>query len=145
MLEHRMTGKIAQLGRDPQHHRLRVHALKLDLALAEIGFHAGQRAEKIIVPKRASEFAVSDGLKANIFLFLDNCCDLTVLYRLELIRGDFIFLSPRTRFLQRRSAQQTSDVIGAEGGLGALRHWRAFSFVMTGLDPAISLRDTMPP
>jgi hypothetical protein len=35
-----MAGKRAEFSGDAQHHRLRIRALELDLALAEIGFDA---------------------------------------------------------------------------------------------------------
>ena len=60
-------------------------ALELDLALAEIGFDAVELAEEIVVPEGAAEFAVGDGLQADVFLLLDDGFDLAVFDRLELL------------------------------------------------------------
>ena len=86
MLDHRMAGERAELAGDAQHHRLRLRALELDLALAEIGLDAVERAEEIVVPERAAEFAVGDGFQPDLFLLLDDALDLAVLDRLELRR-----------------------------------------------------------
>ncbi len=114
MLEHRVAGERAELAGDPQHHRLRVDALELDLALAEIGFDPGQRAQKIVIPEGAAEFAVGRGLEPDVLLPLDDLFDLAVFDLLERGGGDFAPLTFRPRFLQRRSAQQAADVVGAE-------------------------------
>ena len=63
MLEHRMAGKLSEPAGDAQHHWFWIDALKL--ALAEIGFDAVELAEEIVIPERAPEFPVSDGLKAD--------------------------------------------------------------------------------
>jgi len=60
-----MAGKLSEPAGDAQHHWFRIDALKLDLALAEIGFDAVELAEKIVIPEGAPEFPVSDGLKAD--------------------------------------------------------------------------------
>ena len=49
---------------------LGLRAVKLDLALAEIGFDAVELAQKI-VPEYAAELAVSDGLEAERLLLRD--------------------------------------------------------------------------
>jgi len=78
MFEHRVAGKRAELSGDAQHHRLRVRTLELDLALAEIGFHAVEAPKEIVVPEGAAEFAVGDRLQPNVLLPLDDLDDLVV-------------------------------------------------------------------
>src|SRR5262245_16752204 len=111
MLEHRMTGERTELSGNTQHHRLRIHALKLDLALAEICFNAGQRSEKVIIPECTAEFAVGDSAKANLFLSLDDGRDFAILDRFQFGSGDFALFPSDTRFLERPRAQKTADVI----------------------------------
>src|SRR5215470_19573624 len=60
MLDHGMGADTVELSVHPQHHRLGLRTLELDLAIAAIGFDAVELAEKIIVPKRAAEFAVGN-------------------------------------------------------------------------------------
>src|SRR5581483_3041890 len=95
-------------------------ALELDLALAEIGLHPGQLAEKVVIPERAAELAVGDGFQPHVLLPPDGVGDLAVLDRLQLIGRDLVLLALGAGFLQRGRAQQAADVIGAERGLGAL-------------------------
>ena len=92
MLDHRVGGERAELAGNAQHHRFRVRSLELDLALAEIGFDAGQRAEEIVIPEGAAEFAVGDGLQADLFLLLDDRSDFAVLDCFERVGGDLVFL-----------------------------------------------------
>ena len=108
--------KRAELAGDAQHHRLRVGALELDLALAEIGLDAVKCAEEIVIPEGAAEFAVGDGFEPDVFLAFDDRRDLAVFDRFELLGGDLAALALRARLFQRRGAQQAADVIGAEGG-----------------------------
>ena len=81
-----MAGKRAELAGDAQHHRLRIRALELDLALAEIGLDAVEPAKEIVIPEGAAEFAVGDGFQADVFLAFDDGRDLAVFDRLELRR-----------------------------------------------------------
>ena len=122
MLDHWMAGKRAELSDHAQHHRLGIDALKLDFALAEIGFDAVERTEKVVVPEGATEFAVGGGLQARLFLAFDDFLDLLVFHRLELIGGNFTPLALGARLLQRRGAQQAADMIGAERRSSALGH-----------------------
>src|SRR5260221_12420326 len=127
MLEHRMPGETAELSRHAQHHRLRIDALKLDLALAEVGFDPGQRAEKIVVPERTAKFAIGDHLKPDIFLSLDNCRDFAVFDCLESLGGNFAILTLRARFLQGRGTQEAADMIGTKRRCCSLVHSIFFS------------------
>ena len=97
MIEHRMAGERAELSCNAQHHRFRVDALKLDLALAEIGFHARQCSEKIVVPERATEFSVGDGTETDLFLLPDRSRDFAILDRLQFSRRRFHFFSRLAR------------------------------------------------
>ena len=54
-------------------------SLELDLALAKIGLDAVERAEEIVVPEGAAEFAVGDRLEADLLLLVDDLLDLAVL------------------------------------------------------------------
>ena len=119
MLDHRMRLVAAELADHAQHHRLRLPALELDLALAQIGLDAVELAEEIVVPERAAKFAVGDGFEADLLLLLDDLLDLAVLDGLEFCRRDLAALAPGARLLERRRAQQAADVIGAEGRRGA--------------------------
>ena len=105
MLEHRMTGKCAELAAHSQHHGLRIDALELDLALAQVSLHPEERSEKIVVPERAPEFTVGDGPKSNVFLFADYRRDLAILDRPEFIGGDFVSFPSGTSFFQRLGAK----------------------------------------
>ena len=120
MLDHRVAGKRAELARHAQHHRLRVRALEFDLALAEIGLDAVKLAEEIVVPEGAAEFAVGDDLQADVFLLLDDLFDFAVFDRFQGIGVDLAALALGARVFQRRGAQQAADMVGAEGGCGAL-------------------------
>ena len=101
-----MAGKRAELARHPQHHRLRVRALELDLAFAEIGFDAIERAQEIVIPEGAAEFAVGDGFEPDVFLSLDDLFDFAVFHRFECGGIDFAALALGARLFQRRGAQQ---------------------------------------
>src|SRR6478752_5992772 len=122
MFEHRVAGESAKLARDTQHHWLRIDALKLDLAFAEIGFDPRESPEKIVVPEGAAEFTVGDRPKAGIFLSADDCRDRAVFSLFKFGRRDLVFLALRARFFQRRCAQETSHMIGAVGGSCAFGH-----------------------
>src|SRR5262245_66657557 len=117
MREHRMGGECAQPVRDAQYHRFWIDALEFDFALAQVGFHTGQHAEKVVVPECAPEFPIGDSPKADIFLSPDNCRDLAILDRLTVLSRYIAFLAPGSRFLQRHGTQQASDMIGTERGL----------------------------
>src|SRR5437764_8482811 len=110
-----------ELADDPQHHRLGLRALELDLALAEIGLDAVELAEEVVIPEGAAELAVGDGLEPDLLLTLDDLGDLVILDRRELIGADLATLMLRPRLLQGGGPQQASDVIGAERRRGA-RH-----------------------
>jgi len=60
MLDHGMGAIAVEPSGHAQHHRLGLRTLELDLALAQIGFDAVELAEKVIVPKRAAEFAIGN-------------------------------------------------------------------------------------
>src|SRR5262245_30256575 len=115
MLQHRMTGKCAELVPHSQHHGLWIDALKLDLALAQVSLHSGQRSEKIIVPERAPEFTVRHSPKSDVLLSTDYRRDLAILDRPELVGGDFVSFPPGTSFFQRPGAQEAADMVGTEG------------------------------
>ena len=105
----------AELAGHAQHHRLRLRALKLDLALAEIGFGAVEPAEEVVVPERAAIFAVCDRMEPDLLLLADRLDDLAVLDLLELRVGDLAALAFRASLFQRRGTKKAADVIGAEG------------------------------
>src|SRR6185437_590901 len=114
VVEHRMPRKRAELAGHAQHHRLRIDALKLDLALAEIGLDSVKRAEEIVIPEGAAEFAVCHGLEADILLPPDDLFDFAIFDLTQRIGGSFTALAPRARFLEHRRTQQAANVIGAE-------------------------------
>jgi hypothetical protein len=99
MVEHRMTGESAELADDAQHHRLRIDALKTDLALAKIGFNTVKSAQEIVVPERAPEFTIGDRIKANVFLLCDDCRDLAVFDRFQRVGRNLAFFMLATCFL----------------------------------------------
>src|SRR5664279_4023750 len=98
-----------------QHHRLRIRALELDLAFAEIGLNAIECAQEIVIPESTAEFAVGDGFQADFFLAFDDRRNLAVLDGLELLGGDFAALALSARLLERQGAQQAADMIRAKG------------------------------
>ena len=112
-----MAAKGAELAGDAHHHRLRLRALELDLALAEIGLRAVERAEEIVIPEGAAEFAVGDALQADLFLLADHLFDFAILDRAQGRGIDLAALAFRARLLQGRRTQQAADMIGAKGGL----------------------------
>src|SRR6476646_2611836 len=122
VVEHGMAGERSELPCNAQHHGFGIDALKLDLALTEIGFNARQCSEKIVVPERATEFSVGDSTQTDLFLLPDCSRDLAVLDRLQLDRRAFTFFAPRARFLQRPRTQKTADVVRAKGRCCAWRH-----------------------
>ena len=81
-----MARECSELAGDAQHHRLWVWALELDLALAEIGLDAVELTEEIVIPEGAAEFAVGDGLEADVFLAADDLFDFAIFDGLELLR-----------------------------------------------------------
>jgi hypothetical protein len=119
MFDHGMRAVGAELANDAQHHRLGLRALKLDLALAEIGFDARKLAEKVVVPKRAAELAVGGGSQPDVLLPADDRLDLAVFDRGELGGADLAALALAARRFERGGAQQAAHVIGAKGRLGA--------------------------
>src|SRR5207344_887830 len=74
------------------------------------------------VPEGAAEFTVGDRPKADVFLPADDCRDRAVFSFFQFGRRDLVFLAPRARFFQRRCAQETSHMIGAEGGSCTFGH-----------------------
>ena len=114
-----MAGKRAELAGHAQHHRLGVVALELDLALAEIGLDAIQRAQKIVIPEGAAEFAIGDGLQPDVFLPLDDGAISRSSTALSCVGGDLALLPFGAGLFQRRGAQQAADMIGAERRIGA--------------------------
>ncbi len=78
--------------------------------------------EEIEMPPGAAELAVGGELQSDLFLLLDDPFDLAVLDRFESRGVDVAFGALGTRLLQRRGAQQTADVVGAEGRRCALGH-----------------------
>jgi hypothetical protein len=119
MIDHRVRAVAAERAYDAQHHGLGLRALKLDLALAQIGLDAGELAEKIVVPEGAAKFAVGDRRKSGLLLLANDRGDLAVLDRLELVGADLAALALRARVFERGRAQQAADVVGAERRLDA--------------------------
>ncbi len=70
----------------------------------------------------AAEFAVGDGLQAGVFLELDDLGDRLVFHLAQLGRIDFAARFALARLQQVFRPQEAADVIGAEWGLGSLRH-----------------------
>ena len=83
MLDHRMAVERAELSGDAHHHRFRLRALELDFALTEISLRAVERAEEIVIPEGAAEFAVGDAVQADIFLLADHLLDFAVFDRAQ--------------------------------------------------------------
>ncbi len=121
MLDHRVRAVGAERAYHPQHHRLGLRALELDLALAQIGFDAVELAEEVVVPEGAAELAVGDRPQADVFLLPDDFFDLAVFDCLQVIRADLAALVLRPRLLKDGGPQQAADVISAERRVGA-RH-----------------------
>jgi hypothetical protein len=94
--------------------------MERDAGVHHVLLDAVEAPEEIEVPPRAAEFAVGDGLQADLLLLLDDALDLAVFHDLELGGGDLALLVPLPRVLQRRRPQQATDVIGAKGRFGAL-------------------------
>src|ERR1700686_3162114 len=122
MLDHRMRLVTAQLADDAQQDRPRLRGPggAFDLALARIGLDVVEPLEKIIVPGDAPVFAVGRRLEPDHLLLADDVLDLAVFDRRQFVGADFAARAFLPRFLQRRGAQQATDVVGAERRLGTL-------------------------
>jgi len=141
-----MAAERAELADDAQHHGPRLHALELDLALAEIGLDTVELAEEIVVPERTAVFAVGDRLQPDRFLLLDDAFDLAVFDRLQLLGRDLAALALGAGVFQCRGAKKAADVVGAERRRGTLHFYSLvtctiLSVVMAGLVPAIHALD----
>jgi hypothetical protein len=79
-----------------------------------------QPPQEIKMPPRATEFAIGNGLQADLFLFLDGTLDLSVLDFLQLRGSNFAGDTVFARFLECGGPQQAADMIGAVGRLTAL-------------------------
>src|SRR6202040_254301 len=122
MPDHRVTRKPAEFAVEPQQDRPRLRSLELELALAVVRFDAVEPDQEIGLPGGAAIFTVGDGVEADLLLFADQLGDLLVLDRLQGLGIDFAALALTARLLERRSAQQAADVIGAERGSCAEHH-----------------------
>ena len=121
MLEHRVAGK-ADLAGHLDAFVARGDAGESDAALHDVLLDPVEAPEEIEMPPRAAEFAVGDRLQADFFLALDDADNLAVLDRFQRGGVDLAFGAPLARLLERGRTQQAADVIGAEGGHGALGH-----------------------
>src|SRR6185369_857682 len=75
--------------------------------------------EKVEMPPGAAELAIGRQLQSDFFLLSDDLFDLAVFDSVERSGIDFVPRTLDTGFLERRSSQQTADMIGSE--------WRSFS------------------
>src|SRR5262249_44424213 len=120
MLEHRVVGRKIELARYFDALRPRFHAMELDAMVEHDLVAAGEAPEKIQVPPGAAVFAVRHCVEAQTLLLLDNGLDLKV-FDLAQLRGcDFSLFVLGTRLLDRRAAQDRTDMVGAERRLAAL-------------------------
>ena len=87
-----------------------------------IGLHAAQLLQKVDVEVGAAELAVGDALQADIFLELDDLGDRLVFDFAQPFGRDLAVRMLFAGFEQDLGAQEAADVIGAEGGGGALGH-----------------------
>jgi hypothetical protein len=119
VLDHRMAGK-ADLSRNLEPFVARGDTGEGDAGVHRMFLHAVETPEEIEMPPGAAKFTVGDRLQPGFFLFLNDALDLAVLDRFELFGRDLTARSASTRLLQRRSTQETPDMIGAEGRMGSL-------------------------
>src|SRR5436190_15763740 len=119
MIDHRVRAVAAERAYDAQHHGLGLRALKLDLALAQIGLDAVELAEKIVVPEGAAKLAVGDRTETDLFLLANDRGDLAVFDRLELVGAHLAALALSSQLFEYSRAQQAADMVGAERRLSA--------------------------
>ena len=121
VLQHRVAGETHPAG-DLDAFVLSLHAVKLNPALGGVGRDAVEAFEEIEMPPGAAEFAIGRELEPDLLLLLDNLLDLAIFDLFELRRRH---LAPRVFFtclLDRRSAQQAADVVGAKWRRCSLTH-----------------------
>ena len=113
VLDHRVTGKFDLAG-----HawclRPGLHAGKLDALIGIDNADTVQLAEKIKMPPGAAEFAIGDGLQANVFLLFDQRPNFRVLNLPERCRIDLALFALCAGELEGGCPQQQSDMISAE-------------------------------
>ena len=121
MREHRMV-READLVDDPDAPRLGLDALELDAVAELVELDAVEHAVEVEMPPGAAKLAVGRELEADRFLLADDLLDLAVFHRAELGGADRARRRLLARLLERRRAEQRSDVVGAERRLGAGSH-----------------------
>ncbi len=126
MIDHRMAGETDLAG-DLDRTRLGLHTLELDAVVELVDLDVVHHPVEIKMPPGAAEFAVSDGFEPHLFLLLDDLDDLAILDFFQLGRVDLALLTLGARVLDRRSAQNAADMVGAKWWLGplhiVLREW----------------------
>src|SRR4029079_13441153 len=146
MLDHRVRPGHAELARD-----LDAFVARIDAGEGDAGFHdmllgAVEAPEKIEMPPRAAEFAVSDGVQADVLLLPDDALDLAVFDFLERLRRHLALGAPGPRLVDRFRPQQAADVVGAEWWLQAFHPHTssAISTIMRSLAHCSSSASTLP-
>ncbi|MNI64488.1 hypothetical protein D3C73_1199350 [compost metagenome] len=91
-----------------------LHAVELDPLLRVIAFHAVQPFQKIKVPPRPAEFAVSHHRQAELLLFGHRQTDLLILNRPQLSCVNIALLKLLASGFQRCRAQQTADNVSVK-------------------------------
>ena len=79
------------------------------------------------MPGFAPHFAVGHGLEPGVFLHFDHLADGLVLDGAQLLGRDAPGFAVGARLQHLARAQQTADMVGAEGRLGAAGHGCDFS------------------
>src|SRR5262249_23510764 len=115
MIEHGVSGKT-DLALHAQQHGLRLRSLKLDLALADVGFNAFQLFEKVDLPEGAPELTVGDRPQPDLLLLANDRLNLTVFDRSECRSVNLAALVTDAGIFQSSGAQQAADMIGAKRG-----------------------------
>jgi hypothetical protein len=110
MVQHRVAGE-SDLSGDAQPLRFRLDtALELNAVIALERFDSVETLQKIEMPHRATELAVSGASKAHFSLFRDCAFDGRVFDCLEIGLRDFASLALCSRFPEFARAQQTADM-----------------------------------
>ena len=120
VVDHGMRGREVDLAVHMQALGLGLRALELQALRHAHQFDAVEMAEEIVVPPRAPELAVGHRLQADRFLPGHELADLGILDRLQPGRRDLAGGAFGARLLDRRAAQQASDLVGAERRFAAL-------------------------
>src|SRR5215831_2945032 len=123
MLQHGVVGK-PDLAVHADAQRLGLDALELDAVVDLINLDAVKHPEKVEMTPRAAIFTIGRELKTDLLLLGDDDRNFPVFHRLELCRRNLTLGGLLACLLERRRAQDRTDMVGPEGRLCSSGHGR---------------------